>query len=129
MLQINDLIGVPFIDRGRDPRVGLDCWGLVLEVYRRAGIELADYQICCEDASRIGVEIDTQRSAWSRIEAPLPVPALVVMRLGSPYCNHTGIHIGGGRFIHTRSGVGVNIDRIDSVNWRHRIEGFYTPRE
>ena len=28
-----------------------------------------------------------------------------------------GVYIGQGRFIHTRKGVGVNIDRIDSPAW------------
>ena len=34
----DDLIGVPFVDGGRDKN-GLDCWGLVKEAFRRQGCE------------------------------------------------------------------------------------------
>lgn len=124
---ITDLIGIPFIDGGRTTK-GLDCWGLVLEVYKRYGIELKDYKICCEAASRIGNEIDLNRPYWKRVDGEPPVPALVVIRFGSEFCNHTGVYIGNQQFIHARNQTGVAIDRIDSINWRNRIEGFYVPR-
>ena len=57
-IKLDDLIGLPFIDGGRDPSVGFDCWGLSTEVFRRYGIELPDYKISCEDASRISRQID-----------------------------------------------------------------------
>ena len=121
-----DLIGVPFVDGGRDPTVGLDCWGLSTEVFRRYGVALPDYQISCEEASRIDSEVATQRSWLRRCEGEIPIPALVVIRF-TVYCDHTGVYIGGGRFIHTRKAVGVNIDRIDNPAWARRIEGFYVP--
>lgn len=125
----NDLIGIPFVDGGRDPRKGLDCWGLSLEIFRRHGIKLPDYKIACEDASRIDQEVTAERPYWLKcVGGELPVPALVVIKFNSAiYCNHTGVFIGGGRFIHTRERVGVNIDRIDSPAWRRMIEGFYIP--
>jgi cell wall-associated NlpC family hydrolase len=122
----DDLIGKPFQDGGRGPD-GYDCWGLAKEIFRRHGIELPDYQICCEDASRIASEIDTQRPGWIRCDSLPPTPSLVVMRYGSKFCNHTGVYLGYGQFIHTRESIGVNIDRIESPNWRHRIEGIYRP--
>jgi cell wall-associated NlpC family hydrolase len=121
-----DLIGLPFVDGGRDPTSGLDCWGLSTEVFRRYGIELPDYKISCEDASSINHEVKEQKQFWCRCEGEIPVPALVVIRF-SVYCDHTGVYIGNGRFIHTRKEVGVNIDRIDSPAWAKRIEGFYVP--
>jgi cell wall-associated NlpC family hydrolase len=124
--QLNDLIGLPFIDGGRDPAVGLDCWGLSTEVFRRYGINLPDYKISCEDASRIHSEVAEQRAGWRRCEQEIPVPALVVIRF-TVYCDHTGVYIGQGRFIHTRKGLGVNIDRVDNPAWAKRIEGFYVP--
>lgn len=121
-----NLIGVPFVDGGRDPAVGLDCWGLSTEVFRRWGIELPDYRISCEAASLIDREFKEQIQFWRRCEGEIPVPALVVIRFAA-YCDHTGVYIGQGRFIHTRKGIGVNIDRIDSPAWAKRIEGFYVP--
>jgi cell wall-associated NlpC family hydrolase len=125
-IKFDDLIGLPFIDGGRNPAAGLDCWGLSTEVFRRYGIELPDYKISCEDASRINSEINKQKPSWRRCEGEIPVPALVVIRF-TVYCDHTGVYIGRGRFIHTRQGTGVNIDRIDNFAWSKRIEGFYVP--
>lgn len=125
-IRLDDLIGVPFIDGGRDAAVGFDCWGLSIEVFRRYGIALPDYKISCEDASCINSQINTQKPYWQRCEGELPVPALVVIRFAS-YCDHTGVYIGQGRFIHTRQEVGVNIDRIAHPAWSRRIEGFYIP--
>ena len=125
-IKLDDLIGLPFVDGGRDPAVGLDCWGLSAEVFRRYGLALPDYKISCEDASRINSEINEQRPFWRRCEGESPVPAIIVIRF-AVFCDHTGVYIGKGRFIHTRKGVGVNIDRVDSPAWAKRIDGFYVP--
>ncbi|GBG57771.1 murein DD-endopeptidase MepS/Murein LD-carboxypeptidase [Sporomusaceae bacterium FL31] len=129
MIKMDDLIGVPFIDRGRDAHIGLDCWGLVMEVFSRYGIELPDYRIACLDFGKIDKTINEQRKIWIRQEdSDPPIPSLVVIKFNHPIlCNHTGIYIGGRQFIHTRQPIGVNIDRIDSPAWRRKIDGFYLP--
>ncbi|MEW5725867.1 MAG: NlpC/P60 family protein [Thermodesulfobacteriota bacterium] len=42
-INLADLAHTPFQDGGRDPRRGLDCWGLVMEVLRRFGSLVPDY--------------------------------------------------------------------------------------
>ena len=42
MIDIADLIGVPFVEFGRDIKNGLDCYGLAIEVERRLGKNLKD---------------------------------------------------------------------------------------
>ena len=42
MIDIADLIGVPFVEFGRDIKNGLDCYGLAIEVERRLGKTLKD---------------------------------------------------------------------------------------
>lgn len=126
---LHDLIGVPFVDGGRDRKTGYDCWGLSCEVFRRYGIELPDFKVGCMEASRIDATIGRNRRFWRKCD-PIdpPAPSLVVIRFNSPLCcNHTGVYIGGRRFIHARTKIGVNIDRIDSAAWRKMIEGFYVP--
>ena len=44
MIDVNDLLGVPYIDNGRDIESGLDCYGLALEVEKRLGKHLHDVQ-------------------------------------------------------------------------------------
>ena len=41
MIEVNDLIGAPYKDHGRDMS-GYDCYGLCIEVARRAGYRLDD---------------------------------------------------------------------------------------
>jgi len=125
-MQIVDLIGKPFVDGGRGPD-NFDCWGLAAEVYKRFGKDLPDYKICCEDASRINAEMETQRPRWKQIDDPI-IPCLVVMRAGSNFANHVGVYIGEGKIIHTLSGISASIIRVDDPNWRKRIEGYYVPR-
>jgi len=42
MFNYDDLIGIPFVDGGRDI-TGLDCWGLALELFKRQGYIIHDY--------------------------------------------------------------------------------------
>jgi len=123
----SDLIGIPFKDGGRSID-GLDCYGLVMEVYRRKGINLPEYYAPALDESAVSTQIEAAKALpiWQKAEAANP-PLLAVMaiKFNSIHCNHTGVYIGNGFFIHTRERIGVNIDRISSPAWRRRIEGFY----
>lgn len=126
---VDDLIGVPFADGGRGPDA-FDCWGLCREVYRRFGLELPDYALCCYDAEGFLRHFAEQRPLWQRHELPnVPTPAVVAIRFNAPSVNHVGVHIGEGKFLHTREKTGVVIELVASPAWRRRIEGFYTPKE
>ncbi len=122
----SDLLGKPFKDGGRGPDA-YDCYGLAQEVFRRHGIELPDYRVSCEDASRIDATIEQEKPLWTELDIPV-VPCLVVLRFNSRVYNHVGVYIGKGRFIHTAKKTGVRIDRINDAYWRNRIEGFYLPK-
>ena len=127
-MNYTDLIGVPFQNRGRDAKHGMDCYGLVKEVYKRHGYDVPEYSADYNDIDKIDELItdNTNGYPWKEITVP-EVPCLIAMRLGSPdgVVNHTAVYIGGGRFIHTRAKIGVNIDRISSPAWRRVIVGFY----
>lgn len=129
--RIDDLIGVPFVDGGRDAATGLDCWGLVLVVFNRAGLLLPDYRIGCHDIDAIGVAVASERmlGRWRRwYHHDAPTPSLVAIRFNSPILvNHTGVYVGNGKFLHTRERTGVVVEPVNGPAWRHRIEGFYTP--
>ena len=38
-----ELIGVPFANKGRDKKTGLDCYDLVKEVYKEYGKQIPEY--------------------------------------------------------------------------------------
>jgi len=123
-----DLLGVPFQNRGRDPKTGLDCYGLAIEVFRRHGIQLPEFWISCMDFSTIEKTMEEQKSRWVRVGIDV-VPSIAVIRLRSKHYNHVLINIGRGRFIHTRRNTGVQIERFDDLYWRNRYDGFYIPKE
>jgi cell wall-associated NlpC family hydrolase len=127
LIDVVDLISdnVKFANGGRCKKDGFDCWGLAIEVFKRAGIILPDYKIDCRDASRINAEVDNQKCRWERVSYPFPVPSLIVMKLGSIYFNHTGVYIGDGKFIHIMEKAGVNISEVS--RWKQSIDGFYVP--
>jgi cell wall-associated NlpC family hydrolase len=125
---VTDLVGVPFIDGGRGPE-GYDCWGLVCEVFKREGITLKDYNLCCHDSEGFYSFFKEELPQWTRHEHPnIPSPSVVAIRFNHPvFVNHVGAYIGDGKFLHTREKIGVCIEKIDAPYWKHRIEGFYTP--
>lgn len=130
MLDYTDLIGTKFVNRGRNVKEGLDCYGLVMEVYKRYGITIPEYNADFNDSRKISgiIKQEAKKSCWQRADATdLPVPCIVAIRFGVPkgIVNHTGVYIGNGKFIHTRENIGVCVDRINSLAWSRCIEGFY----
>ena len=122
----DDLIGVPFVDGGRDAKSGLDCWGLVKESFRRQGCEVPDYHISAIEAADIAGEMKQQEDDWIHLDKPR-VGCLVLLRLTPGlWANHVGICIGNGRFLHAYLPTGVCIDRLR--RWQSRVVGYYTPR-
>ena len=129
MIDYDDLIGIPFVNGGRNRAIGFDGYYLVMEVYSRFGVRLPEFTADWDDEEKINgiVQREAASSAWRRVAPPLPVPCLVALRMGTPpgIVNHTGVYIGNGKFIHTRAKIGVCISRLDSPAWRGVIEGFY----
>lgn len=127
--RIDDLIGAPFRDGGRGPDA-YDCWGLAKEIFTRAGYRnLPDYGISCDAAADISAHIDMERPRWQRIGVPTE-PCLIAIRFNEVvFVNHCAVYIGRGQFIHTRKATGACLERLDNPAWRHRIEGFYVPKE
>ncbi len=126
MVNIDDLIGAPYVNGGRDYETGLDCWGLVREYYRRLGIKLPKHLIDIKRVDAIMAEIDSNRHKWQELETP-EVGCVVLLRLiGNPLPSHCGIYVGYGEFIHAVSSS-VQIDRI--ARWGPRVIGYFKPKE
>jgi cell wall-associated NlpC family hydrolase len=125
----SDLIGKPFANHGRGPD-SYDCYGLAKEVFRRCGIELPEFWVSCEDATRIEETILNEKAGgrWVRLQKP-QVPCLVVLRFNSDKINHVGVYVGFGEFLHTAKKSGVHVGRIDHPYYRNVIEGYYIPAE
>lgn len=131
MIYYTDLIGVPFKNRGRDTRCGVDCYGLVIEIFKRFGKHIPEYYADYNDTEAVN-KLITEKTAiktnWEQVDMNnMPVPCLLAICCGTPkgVVNHTGVYIGNGKFIHIRAKTGVCVDRVNSPAWRRLIEGAY----
>jgi cell wall-associated NlpC family hydrolase len=123
-IPIADLTGIPFLDRGRDYRVGLDCWGLVMEVYRRLGVKLPNYLINCEDVDAINDTYQKEKLLWIPTDKP-EFPDIIALRFNESKMNHVAVYIGNGEFLHARSRSNSSIESLNHVYWKRAVEGFY----
>lgn len=122
-----DLIGLPFIDGGRDPSIGLDCWGLIMEVTRRMGIELPDYHIQCFDAESIISQVKKDRNKWTKVTAPSK-GCIVGMARSVEFpdsINHFGVCINSNTFLHSVEKAGVVSTRVNNSLFKKSIKGYY----
>lgn len=125
--RLRKLIGIPFINGGRD-YAGADCWGLVMLAYKELfGIVLPDYTISCFATEDIDHQVSRDRGKWTHIEEP-EAPSAVVMRIDyrmPMMCNHIGVYVGEGRMLHTLKKQNSVLQRIDHPYFSRRIEGYY----
>lgn len=128
-MEYGDLIGVPFVDGGRDKENGFDCWGLAMEMYRRQGVMLKDYALPAVEAARISASMKYNTHTakdWQKLKKPDMYCIILIKLSPEVWANHVGIYIGGGKFIHAYSPTGVSIARIS--RWQSRIVGYYKPK-
>jgi len=121
---------VPFKPGGRDFS-GADCWGLAMLVYKDFGIDLPDFRIACEESLKIDFAVSEQRKTWARLAEPV-APCVVVIRMSNKYprvCNHLGVYVGAGKFVHTLKKQGSSVVRIDHPYFSQKIEGYYEFRK
>lgn len=127
---LSDLIGVPFLDLGRDPAKGLDCWGLVMEVFRRRGVTIPDYAVdtCFNTvAAFLRMSEATASGLWEAVPAP-EVGDVVAMETNPdmPGCiDHYGVYIGQGRMIHTIRKHEVSAPKLRHAHMFGRVRGYY----
>jgi len=119
-----DLLGIPYELGGRDSARSLDCWGLCVEVCRRAGIELPDFQSPGSFEDVAGV-MERARPEFVKIPGPEPY-CIVAFCLRGKWVNHAGVVMEDGRsFIHCLRGRNVAVERLDHLLWSKVAAGFY----
>lgn len=114
------LIGTPFKYGGRGNGY-YDCYGLVIELYRRLfNIELPDYQ-SPTTAREIAKLMRGELHLWRPTEHPRR-GTVMFMKLGE--FTHVAMYLGENRFIHTCEATGgVCIERMS--NWFNKIERYF----
>lgn len=114
-----DLIGASFEYGARGPDK-FDCYGLVMEMHKRANISLPDFGFA-DDKALISAMMGVTMPQWREVkQAP---GAVVLIRIGG-YVSHVGYMIDQHQMIHTwECSGGVTVIRVD--RWKQRIVGFY----
>lgn len=122
MIKVKDLVGVPYKDHGRD-YTGMDCYGLVIEVLRRGGINLPDafYADTSIDTNKSVLEILEKGIPNTEIERPEEWAVVEILVLGQP--SHVGVCLGDGTFIHALKNIGTVVEPLS--RYRHKIKGYY----
>lgn len=129
-VSLTDLIGVRFVSKGRDPRTGLDCWGLFKVTMGRYGhTDIPDFNVDALDSTRIAgiAAIEVASGRWQKIDSP-EAGCAVVMENDTNLKGvkqHFGVCIDDRRFIHTLRQTGSIISEIRDPFWSKRIKGFY----
>lgn len=115
-----DLIGAPFEYGGRGPEE-YDCYGLLMEMYKRIGIDIPDYGSSSQGAEIIAMMMGKVHE-WREVGPILGCTILIKL----PMSMHVGFLLPYKKFIHTsRSTGGVTIEYLR--NWERRVLGYYEP--
>lgn len=106
-------LGVRYRFGGTSPETGLDCSGLVLNVFRNAiGFDLPR---TAAEMSRLGDKIGRQE---------LKPGDLVFFNTMRRAFSHVGIYLGDGKFVHAPSSGGkVRVEALSSSYWSKRFNG------
>lgn len=127
-----DLIGKPFKDIGRGPDF-YDCWGIVLFLYSKAGIVLADYKDSfCSYKDEKGAELEFNKYFYlfEKIEQNIkPEGYDIVLWKQIEGELHFGVVLDNYYFLHTSEKYGVRKNRYDHPFLRKLIAGFYRYKE
>lgn len=127
MVKVDDLVGLPFVNGGRDPDVGLDCWGLVMAVFKRYGVDLMDFAVDAFAFRAINTLIGeaTISVAWEEVYKPCDgdAPLVVLIRIHPILVTHAGVFIGHNRVIHTIENTNTVISKVGVLG--NHIVGYY----
>jgi len=119
-----DLLGKEFEYGGRGPDA-FDCWGLCLEVTKRAGVVLPRVYTPAEFAAMNDLFDSTKGGDYIKINKPEPF-CIAVFRMRPPIIWHAAVVLPDcHRFIHIMQRRSVTIDRLDSPVWERKLDGFY----
>lgn len=118
----SDLIGVPFVEFGRDAKSGLDCYGLCIECARRDGKKLNDVALVKFDRGKVKRTIHTlnvRKTGTVKKGCILEFYGKDDGRL------HVAYAVDGKRFIHATEFQGVRISSLESSRQKLRLENIY----
>lgn len=118
-LKYADLLGRPFAYGGRGPE-RYDCYGLAIEIYRRAGLTLPDYASTDDPARQGALFADGAARYFYRVDDPRPLDiALFRLHRGHWHC---GVIVDSyERFVHITEHTSVSCEELHDPVWHPRL--------
>lgn len=113
MIDVSDLIGISYKEHGRN-KSGFDCYGLAMEVEKRFGIDLPDFDYT--NHSDMFFERTTQDCLAKYNVKRIPIlveGALILFENSKGQKNHIGVYIGDEYVIHCNKN-GVHLTKINN---------------
>ena len=93
----------------------LDCWGLVIEFYRRElGIELDDYT---DFSIKDGYESETKQNCFYEIDPPHSKFGDVIAFFRHGQIFHVAVYLGRGEMLHTGLNRHCRVEKIKSMQF------------
>ena len=115
-----DLIGIQFALGGSDTRTGLNCYGLVREVYKGLQIELP---IHLEESLDSELAVEAAGNDWVQLDEPQPFAVALIKSEGTASMFHLAIVTPEMTLLHSLPNKGVIVSQMSG--YRSRILGFY----
>jgi hypothetical protein len=123
----SDLIGIPFLNRGRDPKVGVDCWGLIMLAMDRYGVKVPDFKVSCFATPDIHAAFLLAVGGWKSAET-MSEGTIVGMNMDPEMpdaVQHFGFATDTHTVLHTLKKMGSVNMRINHPFIKNKIRGFY----
>ena len=118
-----DLIGAPYAFGYSGPEF-YDCYGLVIEIYRRLGIYLPKQLLVSDNPKEIEDCINANKARWVETSSPKAYD-VILFSIAPRFISHIGLVLDSRRFLHTMLGRNACIEYYDKIPWKNRVRGFY----
>jgi len=123
---IDRYLGIPYKNMGRTLE-GLDCYGLILSIYKDAGIELVDIDTypadwALTDGNHVSSFIEDYSKAWITVSTPVLLD-VVGFKNSKGIFNHAGIMLNSSKVINTCRAGTVILDIFGPL--KDKVVGYY----
>lgn len=115
-----DLIGIQFALGGSNPALGLNCYGLVREVYRGLQIELPERQETALDGE---LAREAAGNDWTRLDEPQPYAVALIRSTGNLSRYHLAVVTPELTLLHSLPKKGVVVSPVS--DYSPQITGFF----
>jgi probable lipoprotein NlpC len=127
-IHYEDLLAVPWKQGGRSLS-GLDCYGLVKELFSRLGRDLPEIDPTPEAVADLdGLIIPACLELGEKIDNP-EAYCVVVFAMHPPWVSHMGVVLPENKFIHALRRRTVQVNRLNDPYWQGKIAGYYRYRD